>query len=1624
MIRFIENIGDYFSQHFFNEDFPKKVFDKAGYVTRKKDDDGQAIENHVSTINSKVAPLREKYFRFKNEYLSIQRTKDRVKLTHDFHNELLKILDYKNGIQEYESPVYLNDHEEIPVRYQYHKGDKPYLFIMEMKAMIKEGDDEPEGIYDQIYLKEEWEKVFPEGWKDVQIKPDIINEALTELFILSEDERPEYLIMLAAPKIFLIHYEKWKYDSFLSFDLEELFTESQVAANRDYLSLFYALLSKPQFISDTDSILHILEEDAHKSMYGVTQALKNSVVFAVESLANEAIHYKFKTAKDFDEKGEIEALMASDTFARELKDECLTFVYRLLFLFYAESREDLEILPVKDSVYQKGYSLEMLRDLEMVPLTTTSSRDGHFFSESLWKLVNYLHKGQENENGFTMKPLDSPLFDNSVMEHLQGVQFRNYILQEIILRLSLSERTRKKGRGRISYANLGINQLGSVYESLLAYSGFFASETLIEVKAATDKDGKEGTFLVPKKRRDDFEEDEILKDPESPERDVEVEKGSFVYRLNGRDRKKTASYYTPEVLTQTTVKYTLKGILDKLKERQANGEECADEILQLKILEPAMGAAAFQNEVINQLSVAYMELKENEVVKKGGKRIVPGEYKNEIQKVKAYIASHNVYGVDLNPTAIELGKLSLWLNCMHKDMETPFFAHRLGVGNAVVGAWLKVYNPKDFIVEFPREGTPAQRKTPVPKSWWNSAPQRVSWTNGKLNRKEDQIYHFLLPDDNMVPSAGIKMLKNELSRAELKAFNAWKKDFKAPVRGEEHLRLKKICAVIDVLLEEHYLQTIIINKETTSHYNLYGQEEPALDFKNYKEKERLAKLRDDRSAPYFKLKTIMDYWCSLWFWDVRKIQGLPTREQWHNEVESILSLDIEKLSVPDLGSQERTGFEDPHPRQNDLFGSPKQMTIGNSRIRAYDQPQRIRQLIAEHSSDPSSLYLHDRIKYIQTLSNKQKYFHIELEFIEVFKIKSGFDIQVGNPPWVKLEFQEAELISEQFPEIIIRKEKANEVSQRRSVYISSNYKKQDYEMEYIDAEGTSTFMNAFQNYSLLKGQQTDIFRSIIAQSFIQSNNSGRIGLIHPISIFDDPKGKLWRKEAYQRLKYHFQFKNELKLFDIHHENIYSINIYSGKLSSVTFNSIHNLFHPNTIDQSFIHNGTGSPGGIKKKNEIGKYIWNTDPHRHRVLTYGPDQLKLLASTFEDSDEWDSTKLVSIHSTEVLSVIEKIALFPRKINHFENKITVCWDETNDINKNIKRSTRYPDYDQYELILNGPHFFVANPLYKSPREKCVKNQDYDNILLDRIDSNYLPRTNYLPYSALNKFKSTISGFSSSTPWIDLYKVGMSKMISLTGERSLQSAIIPPKVSHVHGVISITFKNVSELIEFAGLSSSLVFDFLIKTIGSANLTDNKIKYLPLGVDAKFYGKIALRALLLNCLTSFYSELWRNNFHTSYKLDKWSKDDYRLKPFTPLEKEWSFNTPLKNFFERRQALIELDVLVAFALNLSLEELILIYKIQFPVLQSYEENTYYDSRGEIVFTNNSQGLRGIGVNTKTWNEIKGLPKGFTHEEIILNNRLYKSQNIIYYAPFDKCDRVEDYKTAWKHFEKVFAELNK
>jgi hypothetical protein len=1644
MIKFIQNTGDFFAANYFDEDFTKKVLEKTGY----------AFED-IKVFQKRITALKDRYFKFKQAYLEENwRVKDKITETHHFHTALLNALGYPGDQPEYGELFHVDEKTVLPIRHTLYRGDKPFLMIMEMRALIKEGDEDPDGLFEQQYHSEEdnyrkdqgngdtslgkginppqkyhrsqWDNVFkvPQG---LAISPMIINKAVSLLFQLDQHRRPSYILLCAGNVYYLLEMEKWERGSYLTFDLEELFSEGTI--KREYYALFYFLLAKETLAPNSEIVLmEQLDEDSHKSAYEVTQDLKEGVIHAVEALANEAVYFlKNQAARDKIQEEEIENEELSiengpSINADVLKNECLNYVYRLLFLFYAESRNDLDILPADDPVYQHGYSLEMLRDLEQVPLNTASSQNGHFFHESLNRLFHLLSTGyrekadQGRNRSFKVRHLDSPLFDDSKLEILPHVKIRNIIWQDVICQLSLSRKQKGKSRGRISYSNLGINQLGSVYESLLAFRGFFAETDTIEVhRKRKDKETsekiarKDGSYLVPRHRIDDFDPDEIYR--EKDDKMKIIPQGTFIYRLSGRDRQKSASYYTPEVLTECTVKYTLKLILERLDK----GEMKALELLELKILEPAMGAAAFHNEVIDQLAEAYLSYRQQELKQK----VAPDKYREERQKVKAYIALNNVYGVDLNPTAVELGKLSLWLNVIHQDMQTPFFGYRLGVGNAVVGAWLKVYKSKDILFD--------SKNKRAKKEWWDKAPEHIKI--GK--RKENEIYHFLLPDKNMVPSAGIKLLK-EAHSGEAKSVSEWKKEFCKPIEESEFRKLKHLAVGIDRLLEEHYQFQASINAETKIRDAFFGAydegEQVVLTAKSYREKEKLANKRTESNAPYYKLKMVMDYWCSLWFWDMRAARQLPTRGEWLDDIDAILNMDLETLEAK---QSEGTYLIALKPVQSNLFITPEPEQLS---LRTYNKNkgETLKELSKKMDKERVSLFTNNRSQIVQKLSEQYRFFHYQLEFIEVFMERGGFDVAVGNPPWLKLQFEEKGLMSEVFPELEIRKVSAPIVRKLQSAFLEIEDQKEAYFEEYIGTEAASVFMNAHQNYPLLAGQQTNLYKCVLENGLHWISHHGFLGLIHPEGVYDDPNGQPLRKEIYPRLKYHFQFKNELVLFaEVHHETIYGAQIYSGKKSKPDFKSINNLFHPSTIDGCFLHDGNGVAGGYKVKEENSeKMTWNIRPHKSRIVNITDLELKILARTFEGSDDWDSTKLVSIHAKEIVSVLEKLGKFSKKAENFETRITVCWDETNDLNDgNIQRNTRFPDFENFEMIYSGPHFFGSNPLYKTPREVCTLNSHYEIIDLVNTSEDFVPRTNYIPQNVTAGYINSIKGFEVGRlsdgsieydNWLEYYKIGFRKMLSQAGERTLTGAILPPKSAHIHGVISVTFKEEVDLVEFTGLTSSIPLDFFIKTVGAANLADSRIKAFPLGIIDKFKPALFIRTLLLNCLNKYYSPLWERNWQDEFANDTWAKKDDRLKSFSTLGQEWTWDTPLRNWFERRQALVEIDVITAMALGLTLEELILIYNVQFPVLQQNEDDTWYDQKGNIVFTC-SKGLTGIGLDRANWNEIKEMKAGETYTHTITKSELYYGKEVIYYAPFDKCDRVEDYKEAWGVFEKRFGE---
>ncbi|HBV15807.1 Eco57I restriction-modification methylase domain-containing protein [Chryseobacterium carnipullorum] len=1600
MIHFLHNIGDFFASNYFDENFSKKVIEKSGYSA-----------DAIKQLNQQINQLKTEYFKLKQRFIENHlRVKDKINLSHVFHTKVLKALGFDAENTNYHELLTINEKSVLPVRHILYRGTQPHLMVMEMHAMIKTKDEEePDGLFQQSYNIDKDEnpqstkeqKYHRSQWADIftvdegsSISPMIINQAINELFLLPTQRRPHYVLLCAGNQYFLLEADKWFRGSYLQFDLEALFDDA--AITKDYYSLFYLLLGKDLLAPTAEMVLmEQLDEDSHKAAYEVTKDLKEGVIHAVESLANEAV-------KDLVAQG----LQHADIDAAKLKDDCLNMVYRLLFLFYAESREDLDILPSNDEVYERGYSLEMLRDLEQVPLVTESSLNGYFFHRSLFQLFDLLNKGYHENEGqnksFKIRHLDSPMFDANHLHYLHRVKIRNQVWQDVICELSLSKKQNKKNRGRISYANLGINQLGSVYESLLAFRGFLAETEYIEVhrKRKTNESSEkvvksDGSYLVPRHRLDDFDINEIYhtKKADGEEELKVIATGTFIYRLSGRDRQKSASYYTPEVLTQTTVKYTLKPILERLDK----GEIQALDLLQLKILEPAMGAAAFHNEVINQLAQAYLTYRQQELKQ----QVDPNKYQEEIQKIKAYIALNNVYGVDLNPTAIELGKLSLWLNVIHKDMQTPFFGYRLGVGNAVVGSWLKVFKHKDFSFEaIGKTGNRFEKK-----EWWLQAPKHLKFGKEKIIRKDDEIYHFLLPDAGMASSGNIKLLKDAFPE-KAKRMSDWRRDFCIPLRQDEFHRVQRLSKAIDALLLAHYDIQKNIGLITEANADYFGNSNEGKNYTfqeySYDEKQQFAQERLKPNAPYYKLKLMMDYWCSLWFWDVRYAPDLPTRDEWYNDLEQLLNINI---------------------TENTTLEAPADETVRDYRK---DKKQLEKQLAAALKQSTASLFTNERAELVQQYAGQYKFFHYELEFIEVFRERNGFDVAVGNPPWLKIAFEEKGLMSEIYPELEIRKITAPQVKKLQADFLTNENRQNLYFAENIESDVSGIFMNALQNYPLLKGQQTNLYKCVLENGLHWINENGYLGLIHPEGVYDDPNGYELRKEIYQRLKYHFQFQNAFNLFaEVAHREKYGIHIYSGKAGEIGFYSLNNLFHPTIIDGCFIERETTEMvEGLKIKDKNSQsFVWNVKSHPSRKVWIDEHVLKILAQTFENSKNWQGAKLVSIHAKEIVDVIEKIGTFPKSVADVETKITVFWDETIDTNAgNIKRETKYPNIETFEMVYSGPHLFVGNPMYKTPRSICIEKADYDIIDFTKIDEDYTARTNYIPQKVTAGYASTFKAFQqkdgSYDNWLDYYKVAFRKMLNQAGERTLSGAIIPPQTTHIFGLISTTFSDKKSLIEFTGLTSSLVYDFYVKTLGTSNLTDSRIKGFPLDILEKYKSALFVRTLQLNCLNKYYAPLWEESFQKAFAEEQWSLEDNRLKPFNALSPKWTWETPLRNYFERRMALVEIDVITALALNLRVEELILMYNIQFPVLQQNEDDTWYDAKGNIVFTC-SKGLVGVGLDRADWDKIKDLPAGETYEHTITKSELYHGEKTIYQAPFTKCDRVEDYKRAWRFFEKKF-----
>lgn len=1418
----------------------------------------------------------------------------------------LKSLGYPEAKPEV---VTVDDSLSIPVYLEMTKSNgAPVLWVL--LSASKESDA---GIMESFVFNADDVDEDAVGTLHKGILNEIPNEDLVTKILFGSAEPPRFVMLIGMNQIALVDRNKWNEKRYLQFELEEIFSRLENTT----LQAMAVLLHKDSLCPDDGKVLlDELDEQSQKNASGVSQDLKYALRESIELLGNEVLYdMKTRLGRDLD---------ANPVDAGQLTLECLRYMYRMLFVLFIESRPKLGYAPIKAQSYYSGYSLESLRDIaDNVRDDVNEVGDGYYLHETLAKLYELIYDGYpktEEElkkatgsnslhDMFLIAPLKAHIFDPEYTKMITNAKLRNSCMLRIIDLMSLTRATgRRNGRrGRISYANLGINQMGAVYEALLSYRGFIAEHDLYEVKRAGDSFNElDVGYFVSESELDQYTEDERVR-YESGEKAGKLrmyEKGTFIYRLAGREREKSASYYTPEVLTKCLVKYALKELLEG---------KTADEILKLTICEPAMGSAAFLNEAINQLAEAYISRKEKET----GEIISYEKRFNELQKVKMFIADRNVYGIDLNPVAVELAEVSLWLNTIYEGGFVPWFGTQLVNGNSLIGARRQVYRVENT------------QSTSKGLRWYEMEPERIPLGTKRMPKK--QVYHFLLGDPGMC-SYSDKVIKS-LEPDKIKEMAKWNKKFTEPITDDEVVTLLRLSAAIDELWEAQIQQRKEVGVKTQDALSVFGYTDDAEDShttirqkdKIFSERYKSEHMRN--AGPYARLKFAMDYWCALWFWPIDKADLLPSRSEFLFDMSLILEGTMASVNITD---SVKGGQLSLFPTEMEQMAMNIIGTYGTDTI--VDIP-RLRQ------ETP-------RLDLAAQIAEQNKFMHWELEFADLFAERGGFDLIIGNPPWIKIEWNEQSVLSDTHPMFAVKKLTATQTTHKRAEALENTVTRKMYFSEYEMLSGEQAFLNAVQNYADLKGQQTNLFKCFLPQSWMFSGKSGVAAFVHPEGVYDDPKG--------------------------------------GPLM-VSFDTISNLYDAKSIVECYEGDDTATIPGIKDENGD----WNAKGHPDRIIHVTKKELAVFAKLFDGNDNWKQAKLPQLHVVQLVDALRVFADQPKTIATESEKIYTAemWHETNNqIDGTIERNVDFPESVK-SMIYSGPHIGVANPLFKTSRRICKLNSDFDPIDLTYIDDGYLQRCNYSIACSYEEYRNRTPVTQWNIHYDEEYRLCMRKMLNQGGERTYMVAIIPPLSEHIHGNFGMCMKQ--GLASFAANSFSIPFDFYLKSTGKANINFSAASGFPILENWKHQKDTICRALLLNCVTKYFTNLWNKEYAASFALQSWSKSDPRLSNtrFSTLTSEWTWNTPLRTDYERRQALVEIDVLTAMALGMTLEQLKTIYRIQFPVLQSYEADTWYDANGRITFTNN-RSLVGVGFDRKEFElNMKDAPAGKKFYRTIMDDTM-------------------------------------
>lgn len=452
-------------------------------------------------------------------------------------------------------------------------------------------------------------------------------------------------------------------DSYYEVDLPEILENGSL----DDFKYFYLFFRHEAFVPDTtgDCFLDDVHGESNTFAQALGEDLRDNIYEAIKVLAEGFLHY---SDNDLDE----------DDLSL-VHDSSLIYLYRLIFVLYAEA-EGRELLDTDNDFYEDRYSLNALKQEVAADL---DSADTHFpgWDDELWSRINKLfelidegsraqnipedelHVPAYNGGLFRTDPMQT---DDPESVFLAKNQVGDAHLAKVIDLLTRSQNGANGDKTFVDYSSLDIRHLGGIYEGLLEYQLNIAEEPL------TVEDGQYTTA----------EEDDT----------IEVAEGDVYLTTDSGERKATGSYYTPEYVVEYIVENTLGPLVDDIREDLVGSEsykeggfavEFANRVFQLKILDPAMGSGHFLTSAVNYLAREIIQAQERQAEQQGIETV------NEdwdIYWARRQVAQKCIYGVDVNPLAVELSKVSLWLRTLAAEQPLAFLDHHLKTGNSLVGS--------------------------------------------------------------------------------------------------------------------------------------------------------------------------------------------------------------------------------------------------------------------------------------------------------------------------------------------------------------------------------------------------------------------------------------------------------------------------------------------------------------------------------------------------------------------------------------------------------------------------------------------------------------------------------------------------------------------------------------------------------------------------------------------------------------------------------------------------------------------------------------------------------------------------------------------------------------------------